>query len=655
MYDVAGVLKDDETVASFTGSVACILALYGGPHLIAYEFGEQVDVAEWEDTMAFVTYDRSTEQFVAQSVPDIDADVFWTSGATPFRDTAIRKASLYEGSDGMILISAEQNGVLSTLELIVDANPAHVIYDLTVNVRDMAEARLALPALTEFGVRCVTNRVGISFPLASKKSVGAMLKDIMAHTGGQVFRDNDGAFSFYMPLSTDASEGAITEADILASRAGGTGDFELINTTLKDIEICPNRLNIRYNNRLNGYKRDATVQLDDMLSIIEDGEIVDEDVHFNMFSNEFIIRRSGWRTWKNGRLNNKMHQLDLSGKWLWVQPGMVFTLDMADLGFNSDRVRVFSVDDPPLDSDAFISISVQMDDDYLTSFEDVDYEASLSGSTSHNPATPVIPIIWEEDALQTDGSVSVAISIIRETEDTTSVDIFISQVTDDNYRYFDRVSSFGDIADIASAATAGDTEITINTDDYYDSTFAAFDVTDQRNNYSRCVVGTQVAEQGSLDEFEIVSYRDVRASGSDFILEDCARGKDYTLPQAHGTDEIIVLVGHVYARRIIGAASAGSTWYIKCIPRNAAGNAVDDLTSATTYSYVVKGYASKATHSAGLELYQGGAGLGNLVTVDANTFSIQWVPCYRLGGWRGPHQRVIAMGHLMMGTYWGMM
>lgn len=633
MYDVAGVAKDDYTIPNFTGSAICILALYGGPHLIAYEFGEQLDVAEWEDTLAFITYDRSTELFVSHAVPDIDADVFWASGATPFRDAAIRKASMYEGPDGVVLISAEQNGVLSTMQLLVDANPAQIIYDLVVNVRDTAETRLALTALTEFGSRCVTNRIGLSFPLAAKKSVGAVLKDILAHTGGQVYRDNSGAFSFYMPLSTDASEGAIAAADVLASRAGGPANYELINTTLKDIEICPNRLNIRYNNRLNGYKRDATVQLDDMLSIAEDGEIVDEDVHFNMFSNEYIIRRAGWRAWKNGRLNNKMHQLDLNGKWLWVQPGMVFTLNMADQGFNGDRVRVFSVDDPPLDSDAFISISVQMDDDYLTSLEDVDYDASLSGSTSLAPPTPVIPIVWEEDALQTDGSISLAISVIRETEDTTAVDIFTSKATDDNFGLFDRVESFGDIADVAGAVAVGDTEITINTDAYPDSTFAAFDVTDQRNNFSRCIMGTQVAEQGSLDEFEIVSYRDVRASGANYVLEDCARGKDYTLPQAHGTDEIIVLVGRGYARKTISLSNAGVTWYIKCIPRNAAGTVVDDLTTVTTYAYTVKGYAAKATHAAGLELYQDGAGLGALRTVDANTFTIQWVPCYRLGGW----------------------
>jgi len=632
MYDLDGVYKDSEATG-FGGTQHSIVCLYGGPHIIAYQFGDDLGGSVWEDRIFFASYDRSTELFITQSVPDLITDGYWASDSTPFREASIVKSSLYEGPDGTVLISAEQGGVAYSMILLVDANPAQVIYDALVNVRLLPVARITLADLETYGERCVANRIGIFMALAKKKSSGALIKNILGHCGGQVYRDGAGAFSFYLPLSTDASEGSITEADVLASKNGGSFNFEIINTSLKDIEICPNRLNVRYTNRLNGYKRDATAQIDDMLSIAEDGDIVDEDVHLNMFSNEAIVQSLGWRAWKNGRLNNKMHQIDLDGRWLWVRPGMVFTLDMPTKGFNGDRVRVFSVDDPALDSDAFITVSFQMDDSYLNSFERIDFQGSQSASTSIMPPGDVIPIVWEEDALQNGGTPSLGITLLRDTDDTASVDIFISEDTDDNYVYFDSVDSFGDLADIASALAEGDTEATVNTDPYPDSTFAAFTLTNQRNNFSRCLIGTQVTDEAQLDDFEVLSYRDVRTSGADLILEDLARGKDYTLPIAHATSEICVLVGRSYARKIITPENVGKTWYIKCVPTNAAGLQVDDLTSVTAYEYIIKGYAVKGTHVSGLELYQNGAGLGNLQTVDANDVVVQFAESYRLGGW----------------------
>ena len=103
----------------------------------------------------------------------------------------------------------------------------------------------------------------------------------------------------------------------------------------------------------------------------------------------------------------------------------------------------------------------------------------------------------------------------------------------------DTWGTFVDVGDIASAIAEGDKRITVNVDDYYD-TFSAYDVDEQRNNYSFCVIGELVDDEAELSNYEFITFREYEASGSDYVMRNCFRGKDYTLDKSHTTDEIIL-------------------------------------------------------------------------------------------------------------------
>jgi hypothetical protein len=73
MWNLTGTYKGNQIM---TG-VDSILAMYGGPHLIGYDYGST-------EYLKFASYDPDTELFVSQSVPALDMDGYWTSGTSSF-------------------------------------------------------------------------------------------------------------------------------------------------------------------------------------------------------------------------------------------------------------------------------------------------------------------------------------------------------------------------------------------------------------------------------------------------------------------------------------------------------------------------------------------------------------------------------------------
>ena len=634
ILDFTGVLKDTQVFRAPGGAdYKAIVAMYGGPHVICYTFGYQKGPSEWEDTIAFYTYDETTEQFENQSVAILDVDPYWASGATPFRGTTIVKPSLYEGPDGTIIASAIQSGGAHTIHMIVDANPANIIWDLFTVIREVSGSRIDAPALQTIGQRCTENRIGMSFRLLKKKNIGAIARDILGHLQGQVFRNNLGQFSFFMPSSSDVSVATIKLADIVVSQNDGAPDFAIVQTTNKDIGLCPNRLNVTYVNRLNGYKEDATFQLDDMLSQDADGELIEEELNYQMFSNPSVISKLAWKAWKISRYQNRMHEMLLNGRWLRLKHGNVITLNIPEENLNNVRVRVFAIDDPPSTAigTAAVKITFQMDDDYLTSFEDIDYEASLSQETDIGPAVETTPVIWEEDARYNNDVLTIAITAIRTDDATAYNDVYISLDTPDSFVYKGRMTQFANVGDLVSAISDIDTKMTVNTDPYEGSTFPTYGDNNQLNRLSYLLMGELQADDPSLSELEFLTYQEAEVSGSNLILKNLERGVDYTLPKSHDTDAVVLHVGRDYFTKTYDAMWVGKKIYIKLVPANAKGDTLN-LNDVKTWEYTIQGYSRHATHVDGLEIYSGGKGQGSKIRVADSDIAVRWEKTNRNDG-----------------------
>jgi len=592
------------------GSIAMV-AKHGGPHVIFYSYGNQYGggPTDYEDGIVVMSYDETTEQWGTTARDAYAVNPFWDNGLSPFRENAMVNLSLYEGPDGTIIASGDIDnaGTGYVMNMIIDANPACIIWDLMTNIREIPILRIDSTALETIAGRCLVNRIGMSFRLINKKNVGAVVRDILGHLQGQPFRNNYGQFSFFMPSADDSPEDEINLEDVVVSQNDGAPDWAIVQTTNKDIGLCPNRLNVTFTNRLNGYKQDATFQLDDMLSQDVDGELVEEDLAYNFFSNGPVVAKLAWKAWKISRFQNRMHEILLNGRWLWVQPGMVLTLNIPEEDLNDIRVRVFSVDDPPIAQigNAAVKVTFQMDDDYLTSYEEIQYDPSLAEDTSVGPPVEVTPIIWEEDARYNNDTPAIGLTAIRTDDATAYCDVYISLDAPDSWVYAGRMTQFANVGDLVGDLTKDERTITVDTGAYEGSTFPAYTRTNQRNGLSYCLIGyTSDKNSLGLSNLEFMTYRDVvPGSGDQLILRRCVRGKDYTLSKEHDSADnpVVLHVGRSYFKKVFEASWIGKTIYVKCIPANAKGKTLD-FDEVATWEYSIQGYTWKATHCDRLEI-----------------------------------------------------
>lgn len=593
----------DTEAASASWSPEKLTALLGSQCIVGTTLG--ISGSPDYDRIQYLTYDRETGAFVSNASPDLDlGEDWWEGGASPF-NMGIWEGRVVEGANGTLYLTGNDGASnYYTMELIFDANPAHIMYDLFTKAQGFDLAMVDTDQLEAVGEVCFDNRIGMSFSILRKQNVGAIIRDVLGHLQAHPYQTQEGKFGFFMPNPDDPIVDTIGEEDILMVKGDRGEDLSIITTSMKDIGLCPNRMNVIYENRLNQYKRDATFQLDDMLSRDLDGQLIEQNLNYQMFSNPAVISKMAWKAWKIGRFQTNVHVTVLNSRWLKIRHGEVYTLNLPDDNLNNVRCRVWSIQDAPTDSDAGVTVTWMMDDEYLTSYEEIDYDASISEDTSVGPPEEVAPLIWEEDARYNNDVHYLGLSAIRGSEATSYCDIFISTDAPDSFFYAKRLTQFGNVGDLVSDITKRDKKILVNTDNYLGSTFVEYTRTNQRNNLSYCLVG-EVRDDFdlSLTDMEFLTYRNVNASGSDLELRHVVRGKDYTIPKPHTVSDetVVVHVGISYNKIEIPAEWIGKKIYIKFVPYNLRGDGID-FDEVDTYEYTIKGWTRKATHTDRLQI-----------------------------------------------------
>jgi len=199
------------------------------------------------------------------------------------------------------------------------------------------------------------------------------------------------------------------------------------------------------------------------------------------------------------------------------------------------------------------------------------------------------------------------------------------------YRYIGTIPSPALAGDINATVGEDDKEIEIDTGDYPDA-FAGFTLEEQRNDRSFSVIGELQVADCELTNFEFVSYREISTSGDIVTLKNCARGKYYTIPKAHTTDEVLLTLEPLrYLSYEYTDNMVGKKIYIKCVSLNYRGDE-QDFDESPVYEYTLKGLTKKATHTAGLELEEGGIKLGSIETTTLADPKIIWIDTNSMGG-----------------------
>lgn len=626
MYAVDGTYKDGIDTG-MANNVLC-QALYGGPHVLLTRIYGSPDV------LNIFTYDLTTEEFdhtASGSIADIGT--YWTAGTSPFAGDVVRKRdNLFAGPDGTLLMSGSHRfGGQGVLHLILDANPAQVIWDIALEVGQTAN--LDGDTLYTLGQLCLTNRLGVSLGINRQQSAGSVIGDILSHLQAQPYRTNNGKLGAVLPDVSDATVATITIDDVIIRTGDGVADYNIVKTTVKDVNESKNRINVKWCNRLDNYKADSTFPVDDMLAQDEDGGVDQMNLDMPFFSNAQVVSKMAWRGWKINRYSTEMHEINVSPRLMYLVPMDVVYINLPDQGFDNVRCRVFSVSDSPIEQSGELTIAFQRDDDFLTSYDSLAMAPSAALPTDIEPPSQVFPVIWEEDALFNGDKCTLGISAIRMDDDTAGAEIWVSEDAPDNFVYKDDLPEFCNASDFAASVDEDDTSLTINTDNYGGSTFDEYTDIQQRNDLSYCLAGELVAGHASLDHLEFITYREVDTSGSDLILRNCVRGKDYTLPKAHTTAHVLLHVGTTYFKyQLPSDLKIGKVIYVKLVPFNIRGE-IMDIADVDYYEYTIKGVTRKATHTSGLELYDGTVGLRNLRTIESNDAEIRWVSTNRIGGW----------------------
>lgn len=607
-----------------------IVALKGAPCLLGIELGIQTSPPNFDyDRIQYVMYDRDTGMFetVTQNELNID-ETWWTDhGSSPFFGTK-ETMMCHEGPNGTFYLTGHDSvGNYYTMELVLDANPANIIYDLFKETKGFGMTLVDESELEGIGDTCFDNRIGMSFSLVRKQNVGAVVRDILGHIQAHPYQTDEGKFGFFMPKPSDSVIDTIEIEDVLSIKDDTTPDVGIISTSLKDIGLCPNRLNVTYENRLNWYKRNATFQLDDMLAQDLDGEVIEETLNYQMFSNPAVVSKMAWKAWKIGRFQNMLHVLVLNGRWLKIRHGQVYNLNFPDEGIVNKRCRVWSVQDAPPDTDAGVTVMWMMDDEFITSYEEIDYDPSISENTSVGPAEEVVPVVWEEDARYNNDVPHMGFTAIRSSDGTAYCDIHISLDAPDNFFYALRLTQFANVGDLTVDMDDDVRKIRVNTDDYSESTFATYTRVNQRNNLSYCLVGEVPDDlNATLENMEFVTYRGSVDVSGDLELRNVVRGKDYTQPKAHAiADETVVLhTGISYNKIEIPTEWMGKTIYIKFVPFNLRGDGFE-LDDVDTYEYTISNWTRKATHADRGQIEDSARGkLGSRTKTEDSDVKIVW-------------------------------
>lgn len=626
---------------SFTGTVIDTESAVGTEFMGWIPGSQCVAIVEKGNDMTmniFPYNDAGTFGTVQPADFDIGDMSDW-SGAVPFTGTGNWQNMIF-GPNGTMWFSEYQvtPSVNSTWGLLYDANPAQLFYYNAVTLKKQDTSKLALDQWKDWGDRCIDNGIGMSFNLTEKISIGGLLRNMLGHFGGFTRQNLSGQTEILFPLESDTAAAGYTieYSDIVMREIGAIEpDLSIIRTDNKDIESAPNRLNATFTNRFNDYKTEATFPVDDLLSQELDGDITDMTLSMPYFSNNKTAKKCVWRMYKINRFVTELHILKLIPKWLKLLPGDVVNINLPDYGYDNVKMRVHSIQQPPLDGahGASPEVSFQLEEDWVMRFDDITFDGSLSEDVSVRPAGEVIPVVWEENAEQNRGDLRLGISGIRTNTSVIYADIYISIDDETNYTRFDkRIERFANVGDVEVKIESQETELQINTDGSGFGTFSSFTVDEQRNEASFCVIGLRETSAG-LTNMEMISYRGTRVTGGDLILENIARGKGYTLPDVeHDTDSIILHVARTYLKIRVPSNWIGKTIYIKMVPGNDTGQSLT-ISDVAGFPFVINGYGVKSTHVAGFCGRDNGIALGSRIVHSTNEALMQWREISNLDGW----------------------
>lgn len=609
-----------------------LAVLKGGNDVFAhstYSVVEEANVIDW------FTY---TEAGVLTEQQVIDMTDYWTDGVPPWSDDELLYQSISSAPDGTLMIGGQDSAgaEFGLMHILMDANPSQVIYDLLVEENQVSTDDINLTSLTSLSEYCVTNALGISGSVISSESIDAVLQNIMFHIHGNAYIDNSGLIAFKVYQSTDSSVATITTADIqvIACKEDDStegGDFSQIQETVKDRALRANRILVSYSDRLARYGI-GKFDDDNFLAQVEDERVNPKEIQYQYFSNKWAAGKMGRRIKWIEYYDRYIYELPLIPKYLYLSVGDVITVTVASQDLASDKMRVISINEPPMDAEyTGLIVTCRAEFDFLNNFEIVDPEANLSEDLTVKPPSDVVPFVFEIPPLWNDGQPALCFSAYRETSDTVGCAVFVSEDNTSFVALPEELTDFAIVGDIAEAFASDSNRLVVNYDNYLDA-LTTFTRSEQRSNLSFALLGELQADDLELSELEFISYRELETDGDNKALRNCARGLYYTLEASHDTDGVILLVGrHRFVKYDFNDSKIGKTIYVKFVPFNSAGDALD-FDEVVSYEYTIAGNTIKATHTSGLELRVSDEGIGSLEVIDTNDTIIQWKRTNRVGG-----------------------
>ncbi len=634
ILDFDGNILDTETMAQWTDEIQ---ALSGGRQVVGVNYNKEISHPIYEMLMRTYIYDES-DQWITQSIPEIQLSPYFATGYD--KEILPTYAGLHEGRDGTLFVGGTNESTNTfAIQIPMGANAAHILYDMMNTVKYISSSRINLPALEIVAQYCVDNRIPMNFTLDNKQNIAEVIRDILGHLLGQVYRDSTGKFKFYVSQDSDSSVATITEGHVLAATSTQSVlDENIVKFDLKDIQLCPNRLDVYFSNRFDAYKKNATFPIDVDLEQERDGEPTAEEIYFKYFSDPVTASRMAWRGYKTGRYNTTAYLTQLPFELRYLEIGNVFVADMPDQEFHGQRCRIISVDKLSLRSGGGLVIAFILDTEYLNSFEDIDFQPSLRKDTVPLPASVTRPIVFEEDALRNNGVTTLGITTIPFDANTTIADIYTADFEAGPYKFRKRLYKLPVVGELTGALdTRKFPKIEI---DYagYSNAFPDYTWPEQRQDESFCLIGTPSGTELSLGNMEFVNYKTAKEiSGTLQKLTEVNRGNLYTINQAHPDEDLVVLVGFDdYFRFEVGNSAIGQKIFVKAVPGNVKGEMLD-IDDIDSYSYTIHGVAAKASHVWELEIQQGGIGLGRIETAKVaatpnRTVTIQYGDTNKLGG-----------------------
>jgi len=553
---------------------------------------------------------------------ETDISTWWTDGSY---SGTLGEANIKACKDGTCVIGYNRSNYHRAVQhVIMDAQPAQIIYDLCVNEIDQDPSELDLTGLQDLDDYCQTNGIGLSFVINQKNEARDILNNMMIYLQAAIFTNNQGKTTFKPYRDSDTSQATIQLKDLAQSDGGR------VDVTMKDPRIIANRIQVDYIDRLANYKDPATFSIDHFLAQEEQDEVVIQRVNMKWVTNSALAGKLGWRLLKWAQYDTQIFEFDLTPDHLTLDPGDVITLDIPSMNLDSQKVRIMDIKDPTISIGGAIGIVARLEEPYLNSFTDYSVQQTEAISTATGMPEDVTPVVFEMPSLWTNDEYKAGIVFINHSSDVIGAKIYIAE---NDLIYHEvgilRRAAYAGEVEVAIAADAQKVKIDVGE---YPDAFSSYTVEEQQNDLTFCLVGGLQYNDAELANMEFISFRESSTTDDIVTLKDVYRGLYHTKCKAHTTDETLLQVGKdrffIYKFQ---EPQVGKKVYIKACAITRTKE--QSLAEATAYEYTILGETKKATHVGSLTLYEDGIHRYGLSTYNGNTPDIRWQETYRGGGW----------------------